>query len=608
MKTKRIFGTIALALMVMGCKSVKNKGDLVSQKFSYDEFPLEYNLNEEVDVSKIKIKNTYSSGDIDYVSLERKYVKGLDNITSTIGVKPIDLKYNKLEDRVNIFVYYGDHAYDEDYRSQYHYSKDKGWINDPNGLFYNELTKEYHMYYQDGPRFGSDPNNFWSSRAWGHAVSKDLVHWQQIDGYAIYPQPDGFGDIWSGCCVVDEKNTSGLFDDSVHPKERVVAIYTVTRPQQQYCLAYSSDGGYTFTKYNKNPIIDNSAAQYGGGFRDSKCYWIEDETRPNGGLRLLVTAGESSHCIIFTSDNLLDWRLNSYICDMNGNRIGHECPTLFKLPVDGDKNNMKYVFSANQNWYMLGDLKKNNLGNYEFVAETDKIRFYSSNTHAAMDWWLNSSRVVLTAWIGDNYMATNPQDTPNRKWEGMMTVPYEAKLITGNDGKPYLHLMPISELEILRGFEYYDIDDFDITPDDDNFLADIYDSTFEINLDVNLLNKYNNSRFGFNVRKGENGEYISIYYSIDQNLLVVDQTKTHVAKYKEQVTVCPLEENQLKLKILIDKSAIEVFANDGKETIQTIYFISEENLGIEFFTSMVDIHFNSFSMYSLKSIYHKNNL
>ena len=269
---------------------------------------------------------------------------------------------------------------------------------------------------------------------------------------------------------------------------------------------------------------------------------------------------------------------------------------------------MKYVFSANQNWYMLGDLKKNNLGNYEFVAETDKIRFYSSNTHAAMDWWLNSSRVVLTAWIGDNYMATNPQDTPNRKWEGMMTVPYEAKLITGNDGKPYLHLMPISELEILRGFEYYDIDDFDITPDDDNFLADIYDSTFEINLDVNLLNKYNNSRFGFNVRKGENGEYISIYYSIDQNLLVVDQTKTHVAKYKEQVTVCPLEENQLKLKILIDKSAIEVFANDGKETIQTIYFISEENLGIEFFTSMVDIHFNSFSMYSLKSIYHKNNL
>ena len=592
---------IAMQLCLFGCDSNPMQSKVMKKEFYYNDFQFEYVIDDYVDISTISVKTTYEDGSVVYTKLDRKNVSGLDNVTSTLGVKKLTLKYDDLIDNINIFVYYpNEYLYKEDYRSQFHYSKDTGWINDPNGLVYNAATGEYHLYYQDGPRMGSDPNNFWSSRSWGHAVSTDLIHWEQDPNLVIYPEPDGFGDIWSGCCVVDYENTSGLFDDSIDPRERIVAIYSVTRPQQQFCMAYSLDGGYTFNKYENNPVIDNSTAQYGGGFRDCKAFWYEEEN-----CWLMVTAGESG-LRLFSSTNLIDWEFNSFVTDNDGNIIGYECPMLFPLAVDGDDNNIKYVVSDGGTYYYIGSLIKNSENKIRLLIESEKLHFNGGSKHyATMNWTLDTDRIIFTSWIQDYYMESNSKDTPYRMWEGLMSIPYEASLKTNPAGKVQLYVNPISEFDILKGEEYFNFEDFDVDYDSQNIISDVKDKTFEITIDCNYDAYGTNSKFGFNVRKGD-GEYISIYFDIASSCLVVDQRKTSVASYIDSIPIVVPKDKRITMRIIVDVSAIDVIINDGEKAISTIYFINQDNEEMEFFEYNCNVHINSMTVTHLNSIYHKN--
>ena len=165
---KILLASAALAL-TFGLFACADKGgkNVADEKLVYDGFPLEYCLNDAVDVTKIKVKVTYDDGSTELVPLDRRCVSGLDNVTSAIGIKTLTVKYKDISDEIKIGVYYGGDAYAEQYRSQFHYSKYFGWINDPNGLVYNAHTGEYHLYYQDGRRMSSNPANMWSERNWG---------------------------------------------------------------------------------------------------------------------------------------------------------------------------------------------------------------------------------------------------------------------------------------------------------------------------------------------------------------------------------------------------------------------------------------------------------
>jgi fructan beta-fructosidase len=575
-------------------------GTLTDTGFDLSSFPTEYVQYDLVDTSMIKVKKTDEKGNVFTYPLDSDSVSGLDNITSKVGIQSFTLSYHDLTEKVPITVYYADDEYNEPYRSQFHYSKKKGWINDPNGLVYNSVTGEYHMYYQDGPRMGSDPNNYWSKRSWGHAVSKDLMHWREV-GIAIAPENDGFGDIWSGCSVVDLKNTSGLFSASSVPEERLVALYSVTRPQQQYCLAFSEDGGYTWTKYAGNPIINNSTAQYGGGFRDCKCYWMEESQ-----CWLMVTAGESG-MRIFTSTNLTSWKLDSQIRDKDGNTVGKECPMLCGLPVDGDASKMKYVLSDGGTYYYLGSLAKDASGNYVYTIESDKQVFNAGQkNYATQDWTiLNSSRTVMTSWISDYYMATDASLTPDRPWEGLMGLPVSASLKTMSDGSVMLCTEPVEELNSLKGAEIFSAEDFLLDKNADNILESVHDTTFEIDTSVYVGSApKEDSEFGFEVRKGSAQSAI-ISYKPSTRTLTVDQTNNLVANYKDECILSPLPDDTLKLKIVVDRGAVEVYANQGEKSITTLNFLPDASDSMVFYQKNMECYFDTLSITHLKSILHK---
>ena len=148
--------------------------------------------------------------------------------------------------------------YKEELRPQFHFTQYQYSLNDPNGLVYNAATGEYHMYFQSDEPFHTQYAVEGNSKSWGHAVSRDLVNWEMFDRVI---EPDENGTIWSGSCVVDKDNTSGLFDENTPPEARIVALYTYyggTKPTNGLCsigLAYSPDGGYTFIKPFSEPII-----------------------------------------------------------------------------------------------------------------------------------------------------------------------------------------------------------------------------------------------------------------------------------------------------------------------------------------------------------------
>ena len=143
----------------------------------------------------------------------------------------------------------------EQFRPIYHHTPAYGWMNDPNGMFYKD--GEWHLCYQFNP-YGS----LWENMTWGHSVSKDLIHWEALPNAV---EPDAIGTIFSGSCVVDKNNTAG------YGKDAIIAYYTSAGEAQTQSMAYSTDGGRTFTKYEKNPVIVSNVPD----FRDPNFFWHE---------------------------------------------------------------------------------------------------------------------------------------------------------------------------------------------------------------------------------------------------------------------------------------------------------------------------------------------
>lgn len=235
-----------------------------------------------------------------------------------------------------------DNLYQEKYQPQFHFSSRRGWINNPNGLVY--YKGEYHLFYQHNP-YGCK----WGNMHWGHAVSEDLIHWNEL-GDVLYP--DEMGTMFSGSGVVDTYNTSGLKCGAEDP---IVLFYTAAggtsiqstgHPFTQ-CIAYSIDGGRTWTKYHDNPVI----GEIKSGNRDPKVVWHESTGR---WLMALYLEGEGY--ALFASPDLKNWsQFAEYRIEGTG-----ECPDIFELPVDGDPNNKRWVFWSANGSYMIGSFDGRN--------------------------------------------------------------------------------------------------------------------------------------------------------------------------------------------------------------------------------------------------------
>lgn len=290
-----------------------------------------------------------------------------------------------------------DDLYREKYRPQFHFTSRRGWLNDPNGLvFYDGV---YHLFYQHNP-YGWG----WGNMHWGHAVSRDLVHWEEL-GDVLYP--DHLGAMFSGSAVVDWQNTTGFQDGDDPP---LVLIYTAAGEPYTQCLAYSTDGGETWVKYADNPVLGHIA----GHNRDPKVIWHTPSRQWVMALYLV-----DYDYALFGSPDLKTWRK---LCDVH---IGDatECPDFFELPVDDDPANTRWVFWGANGNYVLGSFDGET-----FTPESEVLHYArGGDSYAAQTWSdVPDGRRIQIAWLRVNL--------PGMPFNQMMTFPCELTLRTTPEG------------------------------------------------------------------------------------------------------------------------------------------------------------------------------
>lgn len=307
-----------------------------------------------------------------------------------------------------------DGLYKEKNRPQFHFTTRRGWINDPNGLVYH--NGEYHLFYQHNP-FERD----WENMHWGHAVSKDLVHWKELP-VALFP--DHLGTMFSGSAVIDYDNTAG-FNRGATPA-MVVAFTADGHGKQVQGIAYSLDNGLTFTKYDGNPVIDSGAKWDSRDTRDPKVFWYAP------GKHWVMVLNERDGHSIYTSSNLKQWDYQSHVTGF------WECPELFELPVDGDINNTRWVMYGASGTYMTGsfDGKK-------FTPESGKHCYTTGSIYAAQTFTnipASDGRRIQMGWGRISH--------PEMPFNGMMMLPTELTLQTTKDGIRLVS-RPVKETETL---------------------------------------------------------------------------------------------------------------------------------------------------------------
>ncbi len=305
-----------------------------------------------------------------------------------------------------------DEIYHEKNRPQYHFTTRRGWINDPNGLIYND--GEYHLFYQHNP-YERD----WENMHWGHAVSPDLIHWTELPT-ALHP--DTIGTMFSGSAVIDYDNTSGFGSKKNPPM--VVAYTAETGERQVQCIAYSLDNGRTFTKYEGNPVIDSKEIWDSRDTRDPRLFRYGDHW-------VMVLNERDGHSF-YTSYNLRDWTYKSHTGGF------WECPDLFELAVDGNPDNKMWVMYGASGTYMLGDFDGE-----RFTPRSGKHCYTRGSIYAAQTFNnipAEDGRRIQIGWSRIGH--------PGMHFNGMMLLPTELTLRTTKDGVRLVS-QPVREVETL---------------------------------------------------------------------------------------------------------------------------------------------------------------
>ena len=454
--------------------------------------------------------------------------------------------------------------YKEDYRPQYHFSPPEMWMNDPNGLVFNDGL--YHLFYQYYP-----DDIIWGPMHWGHAVSEDMIHWVQKP-IALYPDEKGY--IFSGSAVVDRNNTSGFAEQGKSP---LVAIYTYHDPEgekantstfQTQGIAYSLDNGESWTKYEDNPVIGNEGIR---DFRDPKVFW-HHETQS---WIMVLVAGD--HAKLYRSPNLKEW---TYLSDFGSDVGAHggvwECPDLFQLPVkEGEEEKWVLLISINPNAPNGGS------GTQYFIGQFDGTTFTSDQQEARwLDWGRDNyagvtynnvpdGKRIFIGWMSNWDYA---RDTPTKEWRSAMTLPRELSLSK-----------IVDTYELLN----YPIDQFDkiIQPEFKENRVIGSGKTHHFSFD-----HFNESEVRFSTAfrdfkmffSNDSGDTLLLSMDAKKNEFILDRRLSGKVDFHEKfapgIQRMPLDnlpENPFEVRILMDWSSIEVFINQGQYVMTAQLFPNE---------------------------------
>lgn len=404
-----------------------------------------------------------------------------------------------------------ENLYREALRPQFHFSAQRGWLNDPNGLVF--YRGEYHLFFQHTP-FSWDGD----VKYWGQAVSRDLVHWTEIEE-ALYP--DALGAIWSGSAVVDWQNTSGLGSENKPP---LVLIYTAAGEPFTQCIAASTDGR-TFTPFAGNPVLGNIT----GGNRDPRVFWHAPSGRWVQALYVEKAGRHTVH--FFNSPNLRDWTLTGVAEGKPGTSFLFECPDLFEVPLDGDPANKKWILTGADSAYAVGSFDGR-----QFTAETPDLPghrgrgFYAAQTFNEEP----RGRRIQIGWF--------QTETRGMPFNQSMSLPLELRLVRTPDG-PRLTWTPIPELESLRA-KSHRLGALTLRENDANPLAAMAGELFEIAAEF------------------EPGDAREIIFDVRGVPIVYDAAKGEIVVNGHRAPA-PLRGGKQRLRIFADRTGLEVFAADG---------------------------------------------
>lgn len=419
----------------------------------------------------------------------------------------------------------------EQYRPLYHHTPAYGWMNDPNGMFFKDGV--WHLYFQHNP-YGSQ----WENMTWGHSTSTDLIHWT-FQGDPV--QPDAWGSIFSGSSVVDKNNTAGFGENAI------VALYTSAGENQTQSMAYSTDNGKTFTKYDGNPIITSSVPD----FRDPHMFWNEDIKKWN----MILAAGQQMN--IYSSDNLKDWKFESSFGAEYGSHGGvWECPDLMKMKVRGtDKEKWMLVCNINPGGpsggsatqYFVGDFD-GHIFTCESKPEVTKWMDYGKDHYATVTFDnAPNGRHVALAWMS-NWQYAN--QVPTLQYRSANSIPRDLGLFEYK-GNTYCSVTPSEEITAARSKK------------PSKSLSEACEMVVNLKGDATIT--LSNSK----------GEKVVMTYKAKDETFSMDRTlsgKTDFSSDFAAITTAPVYGKMNKLRIFIDKSSIEVFDNDGKMAMTNLVF------------------------------------
>lgn len=505
------------------------------------------------------------------------------------------------------------------YRPSYHFTPLYGWMNDPNGMVYKD--GEYHLYFQYNP-YGSK----WGNMHWGHAVSKDLVHWEHLDP-AIARDP--VGHIFSGSSVIDKKNTAGF------GKDAIIAIYTnnsVNHDEVQ-CIAYSNDNGRTFTKYEGNPVL----TPFDGlkDFRDPKVFWYE-----KGKCWYMIVSADKE-MRLYKSKNLKKWNYVSAF----GKGIGqqpcqYECPDFFQLPVNGDKKKMKWVMTMNINpgcWfggsateYFVGDFD----GKKFTCPDANEVKWldWGKDHYATVTFSNTGDRVLGITWMS-NWQYANL--TPFKQNRGANGLPRELKLYEKN-GKYYISEDVAPEVYALRK-DTKNVADASVAGE--KMLAGVaanMEGAFEIEADVT---PDANGIAGIEISNNKR-ERTLIYFDMKQGKVVMDRTESGLTDFGKQavphdielawdkqlaaegkqparitnsinykndfalatwapLSLCEDGKKTYHVDIFVDKSSVELFVDGGRIAMTNLVFPVAPYENVKLYTQGGKAEFKNLKVHKL---------
>lgn len=450
-------------------------------------------------------------------------------------------------------------AYHEIHRPQIHFSPKEKWVNDPNGMVYHKGT--YHLFFQYYP-----DSTIWGPMHWGHATSKDLVHWQQ-GPIALYP--DSLGYIFSGSAVVDQNNTSGFAKNGETP---LVAIFTHHNPvgakakrndYQNQSLAYSLDDGKTWTKYGGNPVLKNPGIT---DFRDPKVMWYEPQKK------WIMTLATKDRITFYSSPDLKNWKKESEFGKETGAHGGvWECPDLFSLD---DKGKKTWVLIVNLNpggpnggsatQYFTGDFDGN-----RFKPFDTKTRWldYGPDEYAGITWSNTGKRKLFLGWMS-NWLYANK--VPTEKWRNAMTIPRELKL-QHVDKDILVASQPVQELDQIQSTSTI-VQNVLVTKP-----VDLAEKTKTISFPCRINLSVDNAKDFSVVLSNELGEEMIIGYNKAQNQYYIDRTKSGKTDFqkdfgKKHTAPRFVQKGKMDVTLFIDESSVELFADNGLTVMTAVCF------------------------------------